>query len=196
MQTSFTVTNAAERILRILCVIFAWVLAQPPVQAATLYDQDVSGSQCDGVIQAGEYGHLSYVTQGVNSGFGNVIGSNSRIYMDSGGGNFTIGMQSGGGSLNDAVVFYLDTIPGGFGDTNSINDAADHGRAAISGVGTNGGTSKLTFASGFKADYAIAVEYFTANLFRIEANGSLTYLKSAQLTPTSSKSTQQREMPE
>ncbi len=180
------------------CVGFIFSVTGATAQLISIADQTSTGSVRDGVIHSDEYGSLTNRSIGVNNGFGNVIGAGSKIYFDSdANGKLNLALQSGGGGLNDVCVIYMDSIAGGLSDTYSINDLGggfDRGRAAISGIGINGGSSKLTFASSFKPDFAIAIESSAANLFRINMDGTLTYIKSLQLLPAAGSGNQQREM--
>lgn len=135
----------------------------------------------DGVVNAGEYVGLS---TGINSGFGDVIGANSELHVDSDAlGALNLGLVSGGGSLFDAMVIYLDTQPGGFGSTAGFTDISDGLRAAISGLGTGGGQSVLTFAPGFEADYAIAIEQNFAGVWELVNGAQHNFIVSANLNP-------------
>ena len=163
----------------------------------TIIDTTLGTSTRDGALNAGEYGNLTYFSSGTGSGFGNVLGSNSKIYWDSSyaGGALNLGIQLGGGGLFDRGVIYIDSVAGGFADTTTINDNGDPGRAAISGNGTGGGTSELTFAAGFNPDYAITIEDGFAGLFQLNAGGagSLGFVTTLNFTPTGNPSLQQRE---
>ncbi len=64
----------------------------------------------------------------------------------------------GAGSLNDVVVFYLDTRPGGFNSTVNFYDHGDYYRRAIALVSQDGQLRcQADFVPGFGADYAIAM---------------------------------------
>lgn len=128
-------------------------------------DGTPSSAVNDGVINPGEYVGFS---GGINAGFGDVIGASSQLFVDSAtDGTLNIGLQTGPGSLNDAVVIYVDAVPGGFADTSGFSDVADPLRRAISGTdGTN--RSVLTFAPGFEADYAIAFDATFAGVWSLD----------------------------
>jgi len=170
------------------------IAASASAQLVTITDLTLGGSTRDGTLGAGEYGSLSYFSTGIGNGFGNVLGSNSRIYFDSSysSGTLNLGVQLGGGGLFNSGVIYIDSISGGLAGTSTIEDTSDSGRSAISGDG-GGSESELTFASGFLADYAITIEDSFSGLFQINGDGSLTYLTSLNLTPTGDASLQQRE---
>ncbi|MDX1965330.1 MAG: PEP-CTERM sorting domain-containing protein [Pirellulales bacterium] len=137
----------------------------------------------DGTINGGEYVGLS---RGINAGFGNVIGSQSELHVDSSlAGDLNFGLRQGGGNLFNQGVIYIDSIPGGFTSTASFTDGADPLRRAISGFNGFGGSGNtlLLFAPGFEADYAIGIESGFAGLWQLSA-GSHTFLSAVNLTPT------------
>src|SRR5262245_59111168 len=74
------------------------------------------------------------------TGFGGPVGTGSLTINDSLAG-MTITLNRGAGSLNDDLVLYLNTQPGGFVDNSTFFDNADGGRTAISGA-NNGNPSK------------------------------------------------------
>ena len=119
----------------------------------------------------------TYVGNGA-TGFGGPVGTGSVTISDSLSG-MTITLNRGAGVLNDDLVLYLDTQPGGFNDTSAFMDNADGGRTAISGY--NAGNPSQTvayFTSGFGADYAISIENSFIGVFGLVAggNGSLNFL--------------------
>src|SRR2546430_3999637 len=67
-----------------------------------------------------------------NSGFGGPIGQGSLTLTDDG---TTVSgtLTRGAGNFNDALVLYVDSVPGGFSDTSGFNDGGDGLRRAISG---------------------------------------------------------------
>ncbi len=161
-------------------------VAGPGVAMPTSITDTTAGTATnDGTIGGGEYVGSSL---GINSGFGNVIGDLSELFIDSDtGGAVNLGLRTGGGGLFDAVVIYLDVTPGGFGDTTPFDDIADGLRRAISATdGTN--RSDITFAPGFEADYAIGIEQNFAGVWSLVGGGSHTFLTSANLTPTGNPS--------
>lgn len=149
----------------------------------TINDTTPGTATNDGSINVGEYVGSS---SGINSGFGNVIGSNSTLHVDSSSsGGLNFGLVSGGGDLKDIVVIYIDSIAGGFSDTTTLNDQQDGGRRAISG-NSSSGQSEITFAPGFQADYAITIEAGFSGLFQLVAGGnnSLGFVRGNNLTPS------------
>src|SRR3954467_13538885 len=90
-----------------------------------------------------------------NTGFGGPLGTGSLTLSDNG---TTVSgtLTRGSGNLNDLVVIYIDPPSGGFNTASGFNDQDDSHRRAISGVG-GFGRSTVNFASGFNADYAIAI---------------------------------------
>lgn len=153
---------------------------------ATIDDNTPGSATNDGVINAGEYVGS---TSGINSGFGNVIGSGSQLFIDSStSGALNFGLRRGTGNFNDAAVIYIDTFIGNqFSSTNALTDNSSRGRAAISGVGEFSGQSNVTFAPSFAADYAVAISMnfgFThADLYQLNADGSLSLVTGGNMLP-------------
>ena len=120
-----------------------------------------------------------------NTGFGGAIGNGTLTLSDDG--TNISGTLTVGGSMNDVLVLYIQTGPGGFTDTSGFNDQGDSCRQAISGVSASG-RSLLTFASGFQPNYAIALAPAaagTGGLWQLAngGNNSLVYLGSVNLAP-------------
>ena len=124
------------------------------------------------------------------NGFGGPIGQGSLTLTDDG---TTISgtLTRGGGNFNDALVLYVDSVPGGFSDTSGFNDGGDGLRRAISGFDGGANRSVLTMTAGFGADYAIALgpapsESF-GGLWQLSnggGNNSLGFISSVNLNPT------------
>ncbi|MEM6315632.1 MAG: hypothetical protein AAF743_16210 [Planctomycetota bacterium] len=164
-------------------------LATIPVSAAqvVLSDNTTTTAINDGTVNIGEY---ATSTSGINGGFGDVIGTSSSFFVDSdSAGNINIGILSSG-TFGDAAVIYIDAAPGvGLNSTATIEDTSDPGRSAISGdAGSN--QSEITFAPGFGADFAIAIDTGFAGLFRINADGSLTFVDSANRNASDANNTE------
>jgi N-acetylneuraminic acid mutarotase len=92
-----------------------------------------------------------------------------------------------GGAMNDALVLYIQSGPGGFADTSGFSDQSGSCCRAISGFSA-AGRSLLTFAGGFRPNYAIALAPGAAGmgtLWRLANGGnySLVYLAEANLAP-------------
>ena len=118
-------------------------------------------------------------------GFGGAIGNGTLTLSDDG--TNISGTLTVGGSMNDVLVLYIQTGPGGFADTSGFNDQSDLCPQAISGVSASG-RSLLTFASGFQANYAIALApaaVGTGGLWQLASgtNNSLVYMGSVSLAP-------------
>ncbi len=158
-------------------------------QGPTIITDNTAGTATkDGTINGGEYVGSSI---GINGGFGNVIGSSSSLHIDGDNtGNLSIALTGGGDDLNDVAVIYIDVdgTGSGFNTTSSFNDATDAHRAAISGQGTTSGTSDLTFAAGFNADYAIAFNAAFAGLWSLTNGGSHGFIVDLGITPSASVS--------
>ncbi|MDB5324926.1 MAG: type sorting protein [Phycisphaerales bacterium] len=118
------------------------------------------------------------------TGFGGGVGSSALTVTD-GGTTINFSLASSGFSGN-ALVLYLDTTTGGYGDTASFTDIADGGRTAISGLnGGNPSRTTATFATGFLADYALVVEPGVfAGLFNLATPTNFGFVASAGLAGT------------
>ena len=183
--------------------VVALLAAAPAGWAAhlgTITDTTAGTATVDGTINGGEYAGS---TSGINTGFGDVIGETSALFLDSSSsGGLNFGFRSSGG-FNDVAVIYIDSIAGGFGDTSTLEDIADGGRAAISGDAADGvsGESEISFAPGtvegatFLADYAISVQNDFAGLFQLAAGGdnSLIFVAGGGLTPSGTNASGDRE---
>jgi N-acetylneuraminic acid mutarotase len=118
-------------------------------------------------------------------GFGGAIGNGTLTLTDDG--TNISGTLTPGGSMNDVLVLYIQSGPGGFADTSGFNDQGDACRQAISGASA-AGRSLLTFASGFQPNYAIALApaaTSTGGLYQLAdgTNNSLVYVGSINLAP-------------
>ncbi|MFK7991430.1 MAG: MYXO-CTERM sorting domain-containing protein [Sandaracinaceae bacterium] len=134
----------------------------------------------DGTVGSGEY---TLGSEGVGSGFGELLGNGIDMLVDSDSSGNLAWSLVGPGTCTplaspNSVVVYLDTLPGeGIDNTSQLTDTADPGRSAVSG--TNGTDSAdLGFAPGFRPDYAIVIEASGVNLFQLVAGGSLTFVRS------------------
>lgn len=110
------------------------------------------------------------------TGFGGPVGTGSVSISDSLAG-MTITLNRGAGQLNDDLVLYLDTQPGGFNDNSTFSDNQDGGRTAISGA-NNSNPSRTLVSLPFAADYAISIENGFIGAFGLASggNGSLNFL--------------------
>ena len=167
-------TNSPINLLRSLCAAAFLLGSTAHALPVIITDTTSTGATLDGSIGGGEYVGSN---AGVNSGFGNVWGSSAALHLDSNAsGDIQLGHAGSGFSGSNVAAIYLDTVGGGFGDTISMSDSGDFGRAAISGDGTGGGFSDLTFAAGFAADYAIAWDGVgNVNLFQL-SSGAHTFI--------------------
>ena len=165
--------------LAVVALITGPALAVP----TTIVDTTAGNATVDGTINAGEYVGFS---TGVGTGFGDVIGDGSELYVDSDLAGVAFGLSTGAGNLDNQMGIYIDSTAGGFNDTASFDDNADPLRAAISGLAADGtgNRSTLTFAPGFEADYAIGVEAGFAGLWQLVGPGSHSFVASADLAPT------------
>ncbi len=120
-----------------------------------------------------------------DTGFGGAIGNGTLTLSDDG--TNISGTLTVGGSMNDVLVLYIQSGPGGFADTAGFNDQGDYRCQAISGVSASG-RSVLSFASGFRPNYAIALgpsAVESGSLWQLAngGNGSLVNLGSVNLAP-------------
>jgi hypothetical protein len=120
-----------------------------------------------------------------NTGLGGAIGNGTLTLIDDG--TNISGTLTPGGSMNDVLVLYIQSGPGGFADTFGFNDQGDACRQAISGASA-AGRSLLTFAGGFQPNYAIALAPAAAGmsgLYQLAdgTNNSLVYVGSINLAP-------------
>jgi MYXO-CTERM domain-containing protein len=173
--------------------VLAWsaslfLFSSPAHAAVSMWCDDHSGiAAIDGSIGMTEY--PSTVSNGVNVGFGGLIGAGRRVLIDSdSSGNLVIALDSGATctafGADNTVVFYVDSIPNqGFTDTTGFDDNADSGRAAASAMGTDGTRADLTFARGFGADYAIVLRTEGAFLFRLRAGMPHEFLRTLTHAP-------------
>jgi N-acetylneuraminic acid mutarotase len=123
-----------------------------------------------------------------DAGSGGAIGNGTLTLSDDG--TNISGTLTVGGSMNDVLVLYIQTGPGGFADTSGFNDQGDSCRQAISGVSASG-RSLLTFASGFQPNYAIALAPAAGGgggLWQLAngGNNNLVYLTNVNLAPLNS----------
>jgi len=168
------------------CIALTMALAalafSPAALAAgptTITDTTSTGATPDGAVGASEYAGFSV---GVGSGFGGVVGAAIELHVDSDvTGNLFLGLKEAPGScaINDngaddfhVIVIYIDAGGAGIAGTAAIapgDRTAEKHRAAIAGVsmtGAPGNQSDLTFAPGFTADYAIAINGSYAGLWQ------------------------------
>src|SRR5262249_16879524 len=123
-----------------------------------------------------------------NADFGGAIGGGTLTLTDNGT-IITGTVTRGKGTLNDVLVLYIDSVPGGFTDTADFADDADGLRKAISGFSGVSNRSTLTFSEGFLPDYAIALGPASDNfggLWRLAngKNNSLEFKNSVNLNPS------------
>lgn len=114
------------------------------------------------------------------TGFSGYLGKGSVTVTRAKDGDITFALYPNTKQLGgNAVALYLDTQPGGFASTATLADNGDPGHEIISGANTgtnpkiNGdhkpSRSVVTFAPGFKADYALSFEGGYVGLFKLAA---------------------------
>ena len=121
-----------------------------------------------------------------NSGFGGTLGG-ATLTLNDDGTTVTATFNKGAGDLTNVVVIYFDTKSGGFADTSTLTDAADGGRRAISSW-DGGQGSRITFPTGFEADYALTFSNNFSALFELDAT-SHTFIDGANLSPSGDPTT-------
>ena len=115
-----------------------------------------------------------------NTGFGGPVGEGSLQISDDGTTATFVFTKGTNADLNDALVLYVDSRPGGVSSTAGLTDADDNGRRATSG--TDGLTrSTVNFPAGFGADFAIVVEAAFVGLFEIVDGGMHNFVASGNL---------------
>ena len=124
-----------------------------------------------------------------STSFGGAVGTGSLTLSDNGttvSGTFTRG-TGGGGSFTDFLVIYIDSKSGGFSTTSGFTDYGSLLRKAVSGADGVNTRALADFASGFSADYAIALRPFKASdpgsLFQLVNNGTYTLVSSVNISP-------------
>ncbi len=121
-----------------------------------------------------------------NTDFGGAVGTGSFQIVNDNLGALSFTYTRGSSDFNNAIVIYFDSIPGGATSTSGFTDNADGLRRAISGVNTNTSQrSTLNFASGFTADYALALNNGFAGLWSLSNPADFPFQVSANLLPAS-----------
>ncbi|MCA9245297.1 MAG: family 16 glycosylhydrolase, partial [Phycisphaerales bacterium] len=145
-----------------------YVPADPGPALQDIVDTTATGATTDGVIDAAEYAGGA---NGINNGLLDRIGANSTMRVDSDAqGELQFSFDSATAWSNDAfaTVIYIDAIEGqGFASTYSLNDTSAAPQRAASGKGNSGQRSDLYFAPGFRADFALVLQYGAARLFAL-----------------------------
>ena len=141
---------------------------------------------------AGSRGAI-YSGNGDSSFFG-AVGHGSLTLTDNGttvSGTFTRGT----GDFLDVLVLFIDSNSGGFSTTSGFTDSGSRLTRAVSGIDGTGNRASADFATGFSADYAIALRPRSAadpdQLFQLVNSGSHNRVGSVNLSPvgTGSSST-------
>ena len=130
-----------------------------------------------------------------DSTFFGAVGHGSLALTDNGttvSGTFTKGTT---GDFLDVLVLFIDSKSGGFASTSGFTDSGSILTKAVSGIDGTGNRALANFATGFSADYAIALRPRSAadpdQLFQLVNNGSHSRVGSVNLSPvgTGSSST-------
>ena len=122
------------------------------------------------------------------TGFGGAIGEGFLV-LDNLGATVSGTLLRVSGDMDDTLVLFIDSEPGGFADTSGFADGADGLRRAISGFDGGTNRSTLTFPAGFEADYAIAIgpaNESSGGLWSLAngGNNSMTFITDVALDPT------------
>lgn len=138
-----------------------------------------------GSALAAMYNTQTYPGQGVAGavGSGSLTMSNSVTTVN-------VLYTKGIGSFQDNLVIFIDTASGGFTDTSKFNDKATPLETAVSGYRNSRSTA--IFASGFDAEYAIALGVDNgSSLYKLVDDSSGPHLQLVQaslgLTPNFSQ---------
>jgi beta-glucanase (GH16 family) len=155
--------------------------SDPGAPLLEIVDDTPTGGAADGVIDAEEYVGSA---DGINSGFGDRIGANSTLLVDSSSsGTLSLAFDSytaWPAVSTEGVVVYIDSADGGFASTVELEDASSEGRSLASGKGPSGHRSDLFFAPGFRADYAVCFESERVSIYRLQ-RASHTLINGADL---------------
>lgn len=122
-----------------------------------------------------------------NTGAGGVIGNGWFYHSYNGGIQFQFTTQ---GDFNDVLVIYLHTNASGRNIIDqTVDDAADPYRTAITNSNAYGFGSTITFPTGFEVSYAIAIDINSGALYSIPntgdvGDGGLNYINSVNSTLT------------
>jgi len=128
-----------------------------------------------------------YYGNGNTSGGGAV--GNGRLNLTDNGTTVSGTFYKGTGSFALNLILYIDSVSGGFANTSQFSDSGDALRTAVSGYYAPGSArATANFASGFMADYAIAIGVNgpnKGNLYHLVpgGNGSMQLIKSVNLYP-------------
>ena len=137
---------------------------------------------------------LSSTSAAVYYGNGNPTGggavANGRLNLTDNGTTVSATFYKGtGASFSLNLILYIDSVSGGFANTSQFSDSGDALRTAVSGYyAPASARATANFATGFMADYAIALGVNgpnKGNLYHLVpgGNGSLEFIKSVNLNP-------------
>lgn len=126
-----------------------------------------------------------------NTGFGGPVGNGSLNLTQVGSSSTINGTITNPGGFNDTLTLYVDSIPGGFTSTATLNDTGDTLRRATSWLNGNPTRATIQFDPMFGADFSIALSPVQASfggIFDISTgtggDNSLGFVASASLSPT------------
>src|SRR5438445_6201820 len=91
-----------------------------------------------------------------NGTIGSAAVNGGKLTLNNNNNSVSATFTKGSGSFADILVIFIDSVPGGFTDTRGFADTSGALPIAISGFdGTH--RAIANFATGFAADYAIAI---------------------------------------
>jgi hypothetical protein len=140
------------------------------------------------LLQSSTHAALNYFN--TQSYFGNGVAGavgNGTLTMSNNDYTLYAKLEKGMGTFADNLVIYIDCAPGGFTSTSPFSDNSSALETSISGFGTKRSTA--TFASGFEADYAIALGIGTgSSIYKLVQDSNGPHLElvrsSLALTPS------------
>ncbi len=112
------------------------------------------------------------------TGFGGEVGLGTITVSETSAGAITFGLALGNGKTSqdgNASIYYIDSVPNsGFQDTSTLRDSGTNADSV--GITGGNGSTVAYFAPGFKADYAVAFQDTYLDLFKLNNDGTITYL--------------------
>src|SRR5258708_1320837 len=121
-----------------------------------------------------------------STSFGGAVGTGSLTLTDEGT-TVSATFTKASASFSDNLVIYINSKPGGFATASGFIDYGSLLRKAVSGADGVNTRELADFASGFSADYAIALRPFKpsdpGSLFQLVNNGTYTLISSVNISP-------------
>jgi hypothetical protein len=145
---------------------------------------------CTSLLSSAQAAQNYFNTQSYyGNGVGGVVG-NSTLTMSNNDYTVYAKFDKGAGTFADNLVIFIDCAPGGFTSTSPFSDHDSSIETAVSGY-SGSQRSTANFASGFEADYAIALGIGRGSfLYKLVQDATGTHLEvvrsSLNLVPTDS----------